>query len=147
MNMPVIPWCVVNKGLDLIFWELVGLELINGGYSRPAVFCGSACRGTFNLPVRVLYYHGSWRSFSRCHRGYMPGLMGLKGHIESSTATLSAGGSTDQAAWRWGVAHPPLWSLGTGACRQPSHRIYSPHPWKEDTDRRDKFTSRCLIEA
>lgn len=147
MNMPVLPWRVVNEGLGLIIWEFVGLELINRGYSRPAVFCGSAYRGTCNQPIRVWYYHGSWRGFSRCHRGYMPGLMGLKAHVQSSTASLSAGGSTDLAAWRWGAVHPPPWSLGTGACQQPSHRIYSPHPWEEDTDSRDKFTCRCLPEV
>lgn len=97
-SITVLPWCVVNEGLGLIFRELVGLELINGGYSRPAVLCGSACGGTFNLPIRVWYYHGSWTSFSRCQRGYMSGLMGLKAHIESSPASMSAGGSTDLAA-------------------------------------------------
>lgn len=44
----VSPGCMVNERLDLVLGELVGLELVDGGYSRPAVFCGSACGGTFN---------------------------------------------------------------------------------------------------
>lgn len=76
---------------------------------------------------------GGGGGFSHCQEGYMPGLMRLKDHIKSLSASLPAGGSTDLAAWRWGAARPPLWSLETGACQQPSHRIYSPHPWQEDT--------------
>lgn len=44
------PGRVVNKRLRLVFGELLGLELVNGGYSRPVVFCGSACGGTFIRP-------------------------------------------------------------------------------------------------
>lgn len=46
----VSPGRVVNEGLRLVFGELLGLELVNGGYSRPVVFCGSACGGTFIQP-------------------------------------------------------------------------------------------------
>lgn len=41
----VSPGRVVDEGLGLVLGELVGLELVNGGYSRPAVLCGSACGG------------------------------------------------------------------------------------------------------
>lgn len=120
MNMPVLPWCVVNEGLGLIFRELVGLELINGGYSRPAVFCGSACGGTFNLPVRVWYYHGSWRSFSHCHRGYMQGAALTKQPEDEVQLVLHCG------AWEQGpagshlieyTAHPPERKTQTGLIR------------------------------
>lgn len=76
-------------------------------------------------------------------RGYMPGLMRLKALVKSLNAPLSAEGSTHLAAWRWGAAHPPLWSLGTAACLQPSHRIYSPHPWQNDTNRWER-SQRCV---
>lgn len=36
--------------------------------------------------------------FSHCQEGYMPGLMRLKDHIKSLSASLPAGGSTDLAA-------------------------------------------------
>lgn len=41
---------MINERLRLVLGELVGLELVDGGDSRPAVFCGSACRGTVNRP-------------------------------------------------------------------------------------------------
>lgn len=39
------PGGVVDEGLGLVLGELVGLELVDGGYSRPVVLGGSACRG------------------------------------------------------------------------------------------------------
>lgn len=47
---PISPGRVVNQGLRLVFGELLGLELVDGGYSRPVVFCGRACGGTFIRP-------------------------------------------------------------------------------------------------
>lgn len=49
-KFPVSPGRVVNERLSFVLGEFVGLELVDRGYSRPAVFCGSACGGTFNRP-------------------------------------------------------------------------------------------------
>ncbi len=50
LSFPVSPGRVVNDVLGLVFGELIGLKLVDRGDSRPAVFCGSACGGTFNQP-------------------------------------------------------------------------------------------------
>lgn len=39
------PGGVVDERLSLVLGELVGLELVDGGYSRPVVLSGSACGG------------------------------------------------------------------------------------------------------
>ena len=33
-------------------------------------------------------------------------------------------------SWRYSGARPPQWIPGTVGARRPSHRRYSPHPWK-----------------
>lgn len=48
VNISAVPGCVINERLGLVLGELVGFELFDRGYPRPAVFCGSACGGTFN---------------------------------------------------------------------------------------------------
>lgn len=123
-----LPGCMVDEGLGLVLGELVGDELVDGGDSRPAVFCGCACWRTFKC-------HWLSRALSWQLGELVTLPLGLHAkantrtvHKESYTAFLSAGGSTDPVAWRWGAARPPLWSQGTGACRQPSHRIYSLPP-------------------
>lgn len=41
----VSPGGMVDEGLGLVLGKLVGLELVDGGYSGPVVLSGSACSG------------------------------------------------------------------------------------------------------
>lgn len=88
MNVPVLPRRVIDQGLSLVLWELVGLELLDGGDSRPAVFCGCACGETCSRPcisqALLCQLEGL---FTQPQGGYIPELMGLKPHVRHLSAS------------------------------------------------------------